>query len=110
MASAAMERGAPLSVTGAWMPILTVVPVTPRRVAPGDDGRVPLVVLLPPLADTPAAGRDAVAPVCAPVALLAAGDADGAVVLSPGVPAWMPELTWVWPPAADVFRPDFDLP
>src|SRR2546430_5474384 len=65
MASAAMDRGAPLRVTGAWMPTLMVAWLTPRRVAPGVEGRVPLVVE-PGLAPPPPGAAVPPEPACPP--------------------------------------------
>src|SRR5437870_3458057 len=77
MASAAMDRGAPLRVTGAWIPTLMVLWLTPSRVAPGADGRVPLVVepaaVLPPALGAAVPTEPAAAPGAGVAARAAAG-------------------------------------
>src|SRR5437660_1365114 len=109
MASAAIDSGAPLRVTGAWIPTLIVLALTPTRVAPAVDGRVPLVAA-PPLVVPPLGAAVAAEPLGAACDRLAAA----AVVVVPaaGAPAWMPEFTWVWP-APDalvaVFVPPWSL-
>src|SRR5205807_10446461 len=103
MASAAMDRGAPLRVTGAWMPTLMVAWLTPRRVAPGVDGRVPLVVepgFAPPPPGAAVPTEPAAAPAAGAAARAAAAVAPVAGAACPGSRPGSPCRAPAAPPAA----------